>query len=365
MPAPIPATPLLPRSAFVPIDGATRALLDPRAEVGVSIGPGATGRDVRDIQVMLQRTTGWTGRADHDFGPRTEGAVREFQQRSGMPSTGRVDADTMRELLAQFQLRSGLPQTGRIDHETQAALRNPDPPRATAAQAPRVGEVEAAPAPGQARAGHDAASTQRRLEQALERRHAALREGRDLTDGERVRELAATLRPAAPAEAAPAAPAEVSEFQRRRQDAMELTPGEAAREAALAEAQRQPTPGDLLRRASADRGRLGQVEAEIRRIQSEGMGHGAMSDAPMSIDQLRDLARLQRERAGLTEQLRGNPEGARFRELEQAQDDLRRAQQAAGRAGGRTNRVAPEAQRRIEQAQARLAALGAELGFNP
>jgi peptidoglycan hydrolase-like protein with peptidoglycan-binding domain len=363
MTAPLPSTTLLPRSAFVPVDGATRTMLDPRGEAGVSIGPGATGRDVRDLQVMLQRTTGWTGRADHDFGPRTEAAVRDFQQRSGMPSTGRVDEATMRELVTQFQLRSGLPQTGRIDNDTRAALRSPDAPRAPAGHAPRAGEIEARPGPGQARAGHDAAATQQRLPQALEQRQAGLREGQNLTDGERAREQAATLRPAAPGAAA--APAEPSEFQRRRQVAMEPTPGEARLEAALAEAQRQPTQGDLIRRAAADRGRLGQVEGELRRLQSEDMSRGAIHSQPMTPEWQRDVARLQRERAGLTEQLRNNPEAARFTQLEQAQEELRRVQQAAARGAARTNRVAPEAQRRIDEAQARVATLAAPLGFNP
>jgi hypothetical protein len=106
---------------LVPVDGATRAALDPNT--------GATGRD---IQVMLR-------------------AVRV-----------EVGAD----------IWSCPSPTGRIGDET----------RSPTAQAPRVDEVKARPAPGQARAGHDVASTQKRLHQALEQHQTALHEGKHSTD---------------------------------------------------------------------------------------------------------------------------------------------------------------------------------------
>jgi hypothetical protein len=77
------------------------------------------------------------------------------------PSRATLALDTAAPVRAEVgaDIWSCLLQTGRIGDETRPAP-----------QAPRVEDLQAVPAPGQTRAGHDAASTQQRLEQALQQR---------------------------------------------------------------------------------------------------------------------------------------------------------------------------------------------------
>lgn len=66
---------------------------------GASLGRGARGEGVRDIQRRLQRLDGNDLLIDGVFGPATEHAVRAFQQRRGLPADGIVGTETWRSLV--------------------------------------------------------------------------------------------------------------------------------------------------------------------------------------------------------------------------------------------------------------------------
>ena len=53
---------------------------------------------IADLQNMLIRK-GAKIAADGDFGPKTEQAVREFQQKNGLSVTGSIDTDTLSKLM--------------------------------------------------------------------------------------------------------------------------------------------------------------------------------------------------------------------------------------------------------------------------
>jgi putative chitinase len=53
---------------------------------------------VADLQQMLVRK-GWVIATDGAFGPRTEQAVREFQQKNDLKVTGQIDTDTLNKLM--------------------------------------------------------------------------------------------------------------------------------------------------------------------------------------------------------------------------------------------------------------------------
>jgi putative chitinase len=53
---------------------------------------------VADLQNMLIRK-GWALSSDGAFGPKTEQAVKEFQQKNGLSVTGSIDTDTLNKLL--------------------------------------------------------------------------------------------------------------------------------------------------------------------------------------------------------------------------------------------------------------------------
>lgn len=53
---------------------------------------------VADLQKMLV-SKGWSIATDGAFGPKTEQAVREFQQKSGLKVTGQIDSDTLNKLM--------------------------------------------------------------------------------------------------------------------------------------------------------------------------------------------------------------------------------------------------------------------------
>lgn len=53
---------------------------------------------IADLQNMLIRK-GATIKADGDFGPATEAAVREFQKKNGLTSTGMIDTNTLNKLM--------------------------------------------------------------------------------------------------------------------------------------------------------------------------------------------------------------------------------------------------------------------------
>lgn len=53
---------------------------------------------VSDLQKMLVQK-GWALATDGAFGPKTEQAVREFQQKNGLKVTGQIDTDTLNKLM--------------------------------------------------------------------------------------------------------------------------------------------------------------------------------------------------------------------------------------------------------------------------
>lgn len=64
---------------------------------------GVDNRDaVRDMQQKLKRLGLYKGSTDGGFGPRTEGAVRAFQQKHGLPDTGIADPETLDQLEAAW-----------------------------------------------------------------------------------------------------------------------------------------------------------------------------------------------------------------------------------------------------------------------
>lgn len=62
---------------------------------------------VRDMQFKLKRLGLYKGSTDGGFGPRTEQAVRAFQQKHGLPDTGIADAETLDQLAAVWCEREG------------------------------------------------------------------------------------------------------------------------------------------------------------------------------------------------------------------------------------------------------------------
>ncbi|QIE55174.1 hypothetical protein G5B40_06740 [Pikeienuella piscinae] len=60
--------------------------------------PRMRGEDIRELQYSLRSRGYLPGPADGVFGPATERAVREFQRNRGLRPTGRVDAETARQL---------------------------------------------------------------------------------------------------------------------------------------------------------------------------------------------------------------------------------------------------------------------------
>lgn len=53
---------------------------------------------IGDLQNMLIKK-GWALAADGNFGPKTQQAVKEFQQKNGLPVTGAIDTDTLNKLM--------------------------------------------------------------------------------------------------------------------------------------------------------------------------------------------------------------------------------------------------------------------------
>jgi peptidoglycan hydrolase-like protein with peptidoglycan-binding domain len=102
----------------------------------ISIGPGATGDDVKRVQRALARQLLWD-----PFGPITgvfdasvTASVKQFQQSKGLPATGIVDNDTWNKLPAYKEpsptLRVG--DAGPVVAWLQQALKGKDTPVAFA-----------------------------------------------------------------------------------------------------------------------------------------------------------------------------------------------------------------------------------------
>lgn len=100
----------LPEGARDP-SGGTRAPapnggVDPRATmpdpstVQGTLARGANGPQVRQVQERLSELGYRTGTPDGDFGPMTQGAVRDFQTANGLQTTGAVDNATRQRLFS-------------------------------------------------------------------------------------------------------------------------------------------------------------------------------------------------------------------------------------------------------------------------
>jgi hypothetical protein len=63
-------------------------------------GPG-NPQQVKAVQQALQGKGHDTGEIDGRMGPKTQAALREFQQKEGLKSTGRADAETMAKLVSR------------------------------------------------------------------------------------------------------------------------------------------------------------------------------------------------------------------------------------------------------------------------
>jgi len=225
---------------------------------------------------------------------------------------GRAGPETLaalRRLVGQNLGQAEVP-SGLADQQADAFVAGPG----RGARAPQQAALATPPAPGQARPGTDEAATRRAAEEALRQRAAAAREP--------------------------------------------MTPGEEQVESIRAMGLRAPpTTGEQLREASADRTRLGEIRRELHAMGNE-------SAARPSPDWAQRATRLQREEEALTARLAANPQAGRLDQLEQASRQLSEAERLSrGWAGAGRSR--PEAERRVEDARARLNGLASELGFLP
>lgn len=114
-----------PAAAYRP-----RSARDPRVEAGPTLlGPGDTGREVRDLQARLRQIGWFDGPITGTYRTRTTSAVRGFQAKRGIPVTGAVDRRTLDRLHAM----TGKP--------TQAELHNRPNPAGTLDPRCRIGRV--------------------------------------------------------------------------------------------------------------------------------------------------------------------------------------------------------------------------------
>lgn len=296
------------------------------------IRPGESGADQASLRSLL---------AAAGF-PAGEGAdaltsqVRRFQQAeiaAGRPLVHGADGKAGPETLDRLRgtVRANLQQaevpTSLADDQAQRFVTSPQ----SIARTPTAQQVASPPGPGQARVApgaREVAGGDRTARQALDQALAQ------------------------------------QQAQRQAAEREPMTPGEAQREAAAEAARRQPTTGDQIRSAATGRARLAQVNQELSRLQA-GVADPMGAALPGADDNLRQIARLQREQQGLTAQLQQNPQNARFDDLERAQRELQETRTRVGRAGARTGRTSPEGQRAIDERQARVTALAAELGYLP
>ncbi|MFC7496636.1 MULTISPECIES: L,D-transpeptidase family protein [unclassified Nocardioides] len=101
-PAPTTAPTTAPTPTIAPVATyrPTRAR-EPRREAGRTLlGPGDTGRAVRDLQARLQQIDWFQSDVTGTYGSLTTAAVRGFQAKRGIPVTGRVDRRTFDRLHA-------------------------------------------------------------------------------------------------------------------------------------------------------------------------------------------------------------------------------------------------------------------------
>jgi Putative peptidoglycan binding domain len=110
---------------------------------------------VKAVQQALKEKGHDTGDVDGKMGPKTEAALRDFQQKQGLKATGRADAETMAKLDIQAA------NTGAVDSSSPAAS-----PRGSSSSgsssssgAPSGAQSGAGPSPSDSGASKDATST--------------------------------------------------------------------------------------------------------------------------------------------------------------------------------------------------------------
>lgn len=81
-----------------------------------TLSPGSSGPEVKELQELLTvfgygGPSPGLGNPDGNYGPRTEAAVKRFQEKAGLPATGVADAATRHALdeadTSEFELRRG------------------------------------------------------------------------------------------------------------------------------------------------------------------------------------------------------------------------------------------------------------------
>ncbi|MDQ0583045.1 L,D-transpeptidase family protein [Streptomyces rishiriensis] len=96
------------RTASAPASAPARATTDDKPSAPATGAPppavlwsrGDEGRDVRELQARLRQVAWLFEGPTGTYGERTEEAVKGFQDKRGLPATGRTDAVTWRRLLA-------------------------------------------------------------------------------------------------------------------------------------------------------------------------------------------------------------------------------------------------------------------------
>ncbi|NJK28505.1 MAG: peptidoglycan-binding protein [Coleofasciculaceae cyanobacterium SM2_3_26] len=106
------------RALFRPAEAAAASAGPPPPTFDRALQRGDEGRDVEALQQRLQELGYYGGRADGEFGSKTESALVKFQQDRGLPASGVADAATLNSLgLTSFPTTQplvpppGVPQT--------------------------------------------------------------------------------------------------------------------------------------------------------------------------------------------------------------------------------------------------------------
>lgn len=91
-------------AAVQPKKGTTHSTVKPSATAAVTqrtiLVPGDTGGRVRELQARLQQLDWFSGKITEHYGAATAAAVKGFQHKRGLPSTGELDETTWARLVA-------------------------------------------------------------------------------------------------------------------------------------------------------------------------------------------------------------------------------------------------------------------------
>ncbi|PZR07294.1 MAG: hypothetical protein DI536_27980 [Archangium gephyra] len=87
-------------------------------------GEGSKGASVKNVQRHLKAAGFSPGRVNGKFDERTEGALKNFQLKAGLPRTGRVDARTWKQLQKSFILSSTKASPAQALNERSGAVKS-------------------------------------------------------------------------------------------------------------------------------------------------------------------------------------------------------------------------------------------------